>query len=124
MATVQEQFDAFMKTPSSKNPHISILVEGFEQHKDSISFNHETGKITIPLKMVLFPKKKKLTEIDYIDNDKKTIWVFLKGTLIIDITNGVKSADCGLTCRMPISLPIITPIKKLEAVIPTYFVPS
>lgn len=120
MTAVQEQFNVFMKTPNSRKPHVGILVEGFEQNGDSISFTHEGNTITIPITKVLSPSKKKILKKEYVDFNKKMIWVFLKGTIIIDTTSDA-SVDCHLTCKKPLSLPIITALEMIQLVIPTYY---
>lgn len=107
---IKEKLSDFMKSDASKIPHIGILVEGFKQKGDNISFMYEKNEITIPIKKVLFPAKKKVDQKEYVDYDSGTIWVFLKGTLLKNLTAAgtiSNNDDCQLTCKVGITIPII-----------------
>jgi hypothetical protein len=126
MATVQEnikkKLNDFMASSASKKSHTGILVEGFKRNEKSISFSYNNNVITIPIKEVLFPKKKVVAQEEYVDFNSKTIWVFFKASLLINLTDA-KSNDCAPTCKAGITVPITTNPndKLLELAIPTLY---
>jgi hypothetical protein len=98
MATVQEQFDAFMKSRKSKRPHVGMLVEGFDRQPNQVTFMHNGGKITIPIGKVLSPTKEKLSKKDFIDFNSKSVLLFISGSVFQNLTT------------FPGSTPICTPV--------------
>jgi hypothetical protein len=116
MATVQEQFDAFMKSPKSKKPHVGLLVEGFKRAKNQISFQHNGKQIIIPLDKVLYPRKQYLKPEDFIDPQLSVMLIFISGATINRLTpfhvaNSTPVCTCTVTCflttaLMPYELPL------------------
>jgi hypothetical protein len=113
MATVQEQFDAFMKTRNSKKPHVGLLVEGFKREKNQISFQHEGKQISVPLNKVLYPRKQHIKPEDFIDFQQGIMLMFISGATINSLTtfpilNTTPVCTCTITCNLG-SITIPTP---------------
>jgi hypothetical protein len=115
---IKKKLKDFMTSEASEKPHIGILVEGFQRDPKQITFMHNGKKIIIPIEKVLFPTKKP-TKKEYVDFNNKIIWVFLKGTVLINTTD-TKSVYCEPpTCKANVSVPAT--ITGFEAIVPTYY---
>ncbi len=133
MATVQEQFDAFMKTQKSKQAHVPILVQEFTQGDNEITFEYNGTKLKVPNSIVLSPSPKtQISNTDYIDVATKSVLLIIKGTISLGLPHqDPNSLICTLTptCRIPgtsVKNPVpynvrpqITDIEHFEKLVPS-----
>lgn len=104
-AIIEKQFNAFVKSHKSTQPHIPILVKEFDRDVNEVSFTYNGNKIKIPNGSVLSPspKKKTLTPKDFIDYASGSVLLIIKGTMLPDTSLFEYTTICNptLTCRVP-----------------------